>query len=168
METKPVPVEVKAILPAKTGVAVFVGDETKIFLIYVDHSVGAAITMFLQDVKKERPLTHDLMRRVFRALGIGVERVVVNDLRDGTYYARLFLREQNDLGTNLVEIDARPSDCLALAVAERAPIFVAPHVFDEAEDMSWYLQQKAAEAHGESSGEASEDEDAEEDNDPES
>lgn len=157
METNLVPVEVKAILPAKTGVAVFIGDDQKVFLIYVDHSVGAAITMFLQGVKKERPLTHDLIQRIFRSLGIGVERVVVNDLRDGTYYARLFLREQNDLGTNLVEIDARPSDCLALAIAERAPIFVARHVVDEAEDMSWYLKQKASETQSEGPEDAAED-----------
>ena len=70
MEANLVPVEVKAILPAKTGVAVFIGDDEKVFLIYVDHSVGAAITMFLQGVKKERPLTHDLIRRIFRSLGI--------------------------------------------------------------------------------------------------
>ena len=94
METNLVPVEVKAILPAKTGVAVFIGDDQKVFLIYVDHSVGAAITMFLQGVKKERPLTHDLIQRIFRSLGIGVERAApFPDLLPRTFnLLRLVLR----------------------------------------------------------------------------
>jgi bifunctional DNase/RNase len=59
--------------------------------MFVDQSVGVAITMFMQDTQKERPLTHDLLANVLRALGAKIDRVVVNDMKDGTYFARLVL-----------------------------------------------------------------------------
>ncbi len=157
MEPDVVQVGVRAVLPAKMGVAVFVGNEEKVFVVYVDHCVGAAITRVLQPQPVERPLTHDLIGRIFRSLGIALRRIVINDLKEGTFYARLILEQRSDIGTNLVEIDARPSDCLALALAEKAPIFVARQVFDEVEDMRWYLRNLASESDA-SSDEESEDE----------
>ena len=62
----------------------------------VDQSVGTAITMFMQGMKKERPLTHDLLANILRALGAKIERVIVNDLKRGTYFARLVLSAENE------------------------------------------------------------------------
>ena len=135
-----VEVTVKAVLPTANGCAVFIGNEEKNFVIYVDHSVGAAITMFLRGTPKERPLTHDLIGHIFTGLGVQVERVVINDLKNSTYYARLFLRAENELGKKLLEIDARPSDCIALAVQHKVPVFVAGKVFQAVEDMTEVLR----------------------------
>lgn len=133
------PVEIRGILPANSGVAIFVGNEEKVFVIQVEHNMGAVIGMFLRDTPKERPLTHDLMNSLFTAFGITVERVVITELKNSTYYARLILQMQNELGRKIVELDARPSDCLALATAQKRPIYVARKLFEQVEDMSEYL-----------------------------
>ena len=140
MKNDVVQVQVKGVLPTTNGCAVFVGNEEKTFVIYVDHSVGAAITMFMRNTPKERPLTHDLIGHIFTGLGVRVERVVVNDLKNSTYFARLILRSENELGKKILEIDARPSDCIALAVMQKSPIFVANKVFGVVEDMSEVLK----------------------------
>ena len=84
--SKPV-VEVKVCAVAATsgGWAVFLGNEDKVFVMFVDQSVGTAITMFMQGAQKERPLTHDLLASILRALGAKIERVIVNDLKQPRY-----------------------------------------------------------------------------------
>lgn len=136
-----VPVAIRGILPANSGCAIFVGNDDKVFVIHVEKQIGAVIGMFLRNHPKERPLTHDLMLQIFRGLGINVERVVITELRESTYFARLLLKQENDLGQNVLEVDARPSDCLALASAAKRPIFVAKALFDSVEDMSEILEQ---------------------------
>ena len=133
-------VEVKGVLPTTNGCAVFIGNEEKTFVIYVDHSVGAAITMFMRGTPKERPLTHDLIANIFSGLGVKVERIIINDLKNSTYYARLILHVENELGKKILEIDARPSDSIAMAVQSKSPIYVANKVFEEVDDMSEVLK----------------------------
>ena len=147
MKNEVVPVQIRGLLPANSGCAIFVGNEEKVFVIQVEQNLGAVIQMFLRDQPKERPLTHDLMVHVFKGFGISVERVVITELRNSTYFARLFLRQENELGKKLVEIDARPSDCLALAAAHKRPVFVTKALFDQVEDMTEYLD-KLTEASG--------------------
>jgi len=65
---------------------------------------------------------------------------VITELKNSTYFARLILQQQNELGRKLVEIDARPSDCLALAAAQKKPIFVSSQLFEQVEDMSEVLE----------------------------
>lgn len=132
-------VEIRGILPANSGCAVFIGNEEKVFVIQVEHNMGAVIGMFLRDTPKERPLTHDLINNVFQGFGITVERVVITELKNATYFARLILQQQNEIGRKLVEIDARPSDCLAIATAQKRPIFVSQALFEQVEDMSEVL-----------------------------
>ena len=135
-----VPVQIRGILPASSGYALFVGNDEKVFVINVEPQMGAVIGMFLRQTPKERPLTHDLMQSIFKGFGITVERVVITELKNSTYFARLILQQENELGRKLVEIDARPSDCLALACAQKKPIFVAATLFEEVEDMTEVLQ----------------------------
>lgn len=139
MKTEVVPVEIRGILPANSGCAIFVGNDKKVFVIQVENTMGHIIGMFLRDAPKERPLTHDLMNNVFRGFNITVERAVITELKNSTYFARLILQQQNELGRKLVEIDARPSDCLALACAQKRPLFVSSPLFDQVEDMSEVL-----------------------------
>ena len=140
--SKPVvEVQVRAAAEVSGGYAVFLGNEDKVFVMFVDQSVGAAITMFMQGTQKERPLTHDLLANVLRALGAKIDRVVVNDLKDGTYFARLVLSAENESQEKkIIEIDARPSDCIAMATQQLAPIFVSLDVWDEVEDMTEVLR----------------------------
>ena len=133
-------VEIRGILPANTGCAIFVGDSRKVFVIQVEHSMGAVIGMFLKGTVKERPLTHDLVNHIFKGLNVTIERVIITELKNSTFYARLILKQENELGCKLVEIDARPSDCLALATAQKRPIYVANSLFEQVEDMSEYLE----------------------------
>ena len=88
--SKPVvEVQVRAVSVTSGGCAVFLGNEDKVFVMFVDQSVGTAIAMFMQGTQRERPLTHDLLANILRALGAKIERAIVNDLKLGTYYARL-------------------------------------------------------------------------------
>jgi hypothetical protein len=136
-----IPVTVQALIPTGTGTAVFLGDGTKAFVIHVDPLVGSAIGNQLGGTKSERPLTHDLMAMLLTALGGKVERVVINDLKGATYYARMIVSAENELQQRkVVELDARPSDCLAMAARQQAPIYVTRQVWDEAEDMSEVLR----------------------------
>lgn len=139
MKNDVVPVQIRGILPANSGCALFVGNDSKVFVINVEPSMGQVIGNFLRDTPKERPLTHDLITHMLKGFGISVERVVITELKQSTYYARLILQQQNELARKLVEIDARPSDCLALATAQKRPIFVSASLFEQVEDMTEVL-----------------------------
>jgi len=160
MNTDVIEVQVRAVLPLEGSFAVFLGNETKVFVIYIDESVGTAISMFMRGVSKERPLTHDLVGHLLLAFGAKVERVVINDINGSVFHARLIISAENELQTTrkVIELDARPSDSIAMAVQQSAPIFVAKNVWDTVEDVSETLAQiekkglevqQAAEAAGE-------------------
>jgi bifunctional DNase/RNase len=139
MKTDVIPVQIRAILPANSGCALFVGNDSKVFVINVEPSMGRVINEFLQQAPKERPLTHDLIGNILKGFTISVERVVITELKNSTYYARLILLQQNELARKIVEIDARPSDCLAIATAQKKPIYVSAPLFEQVEDMTSVL-----------------------------
>jgi bifunctional DNase/RNase len=85
-----------------------------------------AIDRRLKGIKPPRPMTHDLLASVIEQLGAKIVKIVVNDLRNHTFYAKIHL----SLDGRTVEIDSRPSDAIALGAATSAPIYVADHVFD--------------------------------------
>jgi bifunctional DNase/RNase len=120
---------------------VFLGNDDKTFVIYVDQSVGNAIQMTLDGVRRERPMTHDLIGSILVGLGTRLERIVINDARDQTFFARVLLSMENELGTKIAEIDARPSDSIVLALQHKRPIYVARAVFDLVEDKADILEQ---------------------------
>ncbi len=141
MNKSVIPVQIRALIPTEAGCAVFIGNEEKVFVIYVDQTVGAAIGMFLSGAGKERPLTHDLLALVLAALGAKVERVVINDIKNGIYFGRLILSAENELQQRkIIELDARPSDCMAMAAQQKAPLYVSEIVWNEVEDMSELLE----------------------------
>jgi bifunctional DNase/RNase len=140
MHNDVVEVTVKGAMPMGNGCAVFLGNDEKNFVIHVDTGVGNAIAMSLHGVKRDRPLTHDLMCSIFLGFGVHLDRVIVNDVNESVFYARIILRMENQLGKKIVEIDARPSDSIALALQLKRPVFVARHVFDGVEDMTEILE----------------------------
>ncbi len=103
-------------------------DSERYLPIWIGPFEAEAITLELQQVELARPLTHDLLKAVITKLGAKVSHVLVNDLHDDTFYARLVL----DNNGRPLEIDARPSDSIALAVRAKAPIFVAEAVMEKA------------------------------------
>jgi hypothetical protein len=128
-------VQIKKIIPTPVEFAIFMGTSEKTFIIAVGPDVGAAIMMFLDGTKKPRPLTHDLIGNIFIGLGVTVEKVVISELRDNTFYARLIVKEENELRKKIVEVDARPSDCIALALQQKKKIFVTRQVYDRVENV---------------------------------
>jgi bifunctional DNase/RNase len=96
--------------------------------IWIGGPEAQAILMNFQDVPPPRPMTHDLLHNTIRALGFLVERVEITDLQESTFFANIVLFD----GTNTVELDARPSDSIALAVRAGCPILVDEGVMETA------------------------------------
>jgi bifunctional DNase/RNase len=159
MQNDVVTVTIKGVLPTPNGCAVFLGNDFKVFVIYVDHFVGNAIQMTLSGVKKERPLTHDLIGSMLLGLGAQLDHIVVNDARDSTFFARVILRMENEVAKKIVEIDARPSDSIVLALQQKRPIYVAQHVFDSVDDMTEVLERVLKQQSEEGDTESGEEED---------
>ncbi len=95
--------------------------------IWIGHPEAAAILMKLQGASTPRPMTHDLLNELVERLDAKIDRVSVTELRDNTFYASITL----SINGSEAEIDARPSDALALAVRCQAPIFAAEDVIEE-------------------------------------
>ncbi len=102
-------------------------DGERVFPIVIGFHEAAAIERRLMGQKPPRPQTHELLDSVIQHMGGEIERVLINDLKDHTFYARLFVRQ----GGTLRDIDSRPSDAIALGVATDVPIYVEEHVLDE-------------------------------------
>lgn len=103
-------------------------DGERTFPIVIGLTEAAAIERRLMGQEPPRPQTHELLANIIEQLGYDLDRVVINDLQNHTFYARLYLRK----GDESVDIDSRPSDALALGAASDVPIYVADHVLDEA------------------------------------
>ncbi len=103
------------------------GDRT--FPIVIGLPEAFAIERRLKGIEIPRPQTHDLLASVMRHLGGRLRKIVINDLVDGTFYARLVIEQDGEC----VEIDSRPSDAIALGVAENVPIYVAEEVLAQTE-----------------------------------
>ncbi|MDR1010291.1 MAG: bifunctional nuclease family protein [Opitutaceae bacterium] len=166
MKNDAIEVSVKTVIPTANGCAVFLGAGGKHFVIYVDHFIGSVMQMAIDGVKKERPLTHDLIGHILLGLGAGIERVLINDAKEGTFFARLFLHMENELGKKVLEIDARPSDSIVLAIQHSRPIYVTRAVFDAAEDMTELLEHLLAQiASGENQDDDGDDDGDDDDDD---
>lgn len=103
-------------------------DRDRYLPIWIGPFEADAITIHLQGVQVARPLTHDLLKNFIGALGARVSHIVVNDLRNNTFFAEITV----DSHGKELKIDARPSDAIALAVRVGAPIFVAEKVMEQA------------------------------------
>ncbi len=130
-------VEPIALLPTQAGAAVFLGDGKKVIVFYIDPSIGASINAVLAKVKPPRPLTHDIFAQTLEAFGAEVLHTTIVHVEGEIFYARLFIKAENEImERKIVELDARPSDCLALAVRHHAPIFFDPEAWEKLPDMA--------------------------------
>ena len=159
MKNDAIEVSIKTVMQTANGCAVFLGAGAKHFVIYVDHFVGGVMQMAIEGTKKERPLTHDLIGHILLGLGAKIERVLINDANGGTFFARILLHMENELGKKVIELDARPSDSIVLAIQHGRPIYVARKVFDSVEDMTELLEHLIAQKNASASGENEESDD---------
>jgi bifunctional DNase/RNase len=143
------PLAIRAVIPTNGGTALFLGDEEKVFLVFIDNAVGAAIAMHLSNVPPPRPQTHDLMSGVLTALGAKLERAIINAVEGETFYARMIFSMQNEVSERkVIEVDARPSDSIALALRMEAPLYVSRDVWESVIDRSDELRKLEAQQNG--------------------
>ena len=118
---------------SNSPIVVLKDDAEKFFLpIWVGIFEANAIALQLENVSTPRPMTHDLLRNMIAELDARVTRVVINDLRDSTFFAQIRVIT----GERTLELDARPSDAIALALRADAPIYVAQSVLEQAQTIS--------------------------------
>ena len=134
--TQLVPMSIKGLMldpVSNSPIVVLKDEEEKFFLpIWVGIFEANAIALQLENVTTPRPMTHDLLRNMISELDARVTRVVINDLRDSTFFAQIRVIA----GDKTLELDARPSDAIALALRTEAPIFVAQTVLDQAQTIT--------------------------------
>jgi bifunctional DNase/RNase len=134
--TELVPMTIKGLMldpVSNSPIVVLKDEEEKFFLpIWVGIFEANAIALQLENVATPRPMTHDLLKNVIGELEGRVMRIVINDLRDSTFFAQIRVLT----GGKTLEVDARPSDAIALALRTEAPIFVAQAVLDQAQTIS--------------------------------
>jgi bifunctional DNase/RNase len=131
-----VPMSIKGLMldpVSNSPIVVLKDDDEKFFLpIWVGIFEANATALQLENVTTPRPMTHDLLRNMISELDGHVTRVVINDLRDSTFFAQIRMT----VGAKTLEVDARPSDAIALALRTEAPIFVAQSVLDQAQTIT--------------------------------
>jgi uncharacterized protein len=115
-------------------------DGQKVLPIWVGIFEANAIALQIENIATPRPMTHDLLRNVIQDLKAQVQKIVVCDLQENTFYALIYL----GLNGDTVAIDARPSDAIALALRTRAPIFVEDAVIDHAKTVDFTTEKADA------------------------
>ena len=141
-------IEVVEVSVTRMGFAVMLKapGKKKVVPIFVGPVEAYSISNALEGQSFERPLTHDLVKTILTTMKSKVEKVFVHDFKSGTFYARLFLEnsENSSLSDKKInELDARPSDAIALAVRFDSPIFVAEHVYDQTSIDPGLFQEKS-------------------------
>ena len=139
-------VEIKKIIgPTPNGAAILLGNEEKTFVIFIGFYEAAALIREMNNENTARPLTHELIQNIYIGFGITVKNVVISSIIDNTFCATLVLQqevEQDSNGEewggkrNEVRIDARPSDCLVLALKSEVDILVSDEVFSQVQDVT--------------------------------
>ncbi|ABP65839.1 protein of unknown function DUF151 [Caldicellulosiruptor saccharolyticus DSM 8903] len=111
------------------GFAVLLCDKNNkmVLPIFIGPLEAQSIALALEKQQLPRPITHDLMVNIFQKFGISIQKVVITDIKDGTYYAELYLKDYNNV---ISVIDSRPSDAIALALRTNSPIYMAPKLIE--------------------------------------
>jgi len=132
MTSELVPITFNKIMQSRAYTVIILGTEKKRFAIFTDPSVGQNIQLYLTEEKKPRPFTHDLINGILQGFEIKPLQVVINDIEDTIYFARLYLEQQIGEQKVIIEIDGRPSDCITLALMHNLPVFCRKEILDKA------------------------------------
>lgn len=136
MTTELIPLSFDKIMQTKSYTIVVLVSKEKRFAIYTDPTIGRTLQLYLTGINKPRPLTHDLINSVLHGLQAHIKQIVINDVQDTIYYARLFLEQRLGDLTHIVEVDARPSDCITLAIMNGIPVFCTRQVLEKSVALS--------------------------------
>jgi bifunctional DNase/RNase len=136
-----VPMSIKGLMldpVSNSPIVVLKDEEEKFFLpIWVGIFEANAIALQLENVATPRPMTHDLLKTAIAQLDARVTRIVINDLKDSTFFAQIrVMVTRAGAADTMLELDARPSDAIALALRTEAPIYVAQSVLDQAQTIT--------------------------------
>jgi uncharacterized protein len=136
-----VPMSIKGLMldpVSNSPIVVLKDEEEKFFLpIWVGIFEANAIALQLENVATPRPMTHDLLKTAIAQLDARVTRIVINDLKDSTFFAQIrVMVSRAGVADTMLELDARPSDAIALALRTEAPIYVAQSVLDQAQTIT--------------------------------
>ena len=135
-------IRIVALIPTRAGCAVFLGNTRKVIHFFIDLHIGASINDAIAGEAYERPLTHDLFSQSMSVFGATMKKMIINDLKDETYFALVYWEMENEVKQRkVVEIDSRPSDALALSVRQQAPIYINQEVWDRSENMHSLLKE---------------------------
>jgi bifunctional DNase/RNase len=126
-----IPIAVSKVMQSKSYTVIILGDESKKFAIYTEPQVGKNLQIFLTQGKRQRPSTYDLIENIFKGCDIEIVQIVIQDVEDTTYFARLFLEVIEDDKKNILEVDARPSDCITLSLMNNIPIYCRKSVYEK-------------------------------------
>ncbi len=144
-------VEIKKVIgPTSAGAAILLGNDAKTFVVFIGYHEAAALVRELRGEAASRPLTHDLIQSIFLGFDLMIKRIVISHIVDNAFCATLILEQRVSEKNgdwagrrNEVRIDARPSDCLVLALKNKAEIFVTDEVFQQVQDFSQMSQEDA-------------------------
>lgn len=127
-----IPLSFDKVLQTRTYTVVIMGNEKKRFAIYTDAQIGKTLQMQLTDTPRARPSTHDLVEMILKGLDVKIIRVVISDIQETVYFAKLFLEQEIGSLRHIVEVDSRPSDCITLALMHNVPVYCTQEVFEKA------------------------------------
>jgi uncharacterized protein len=130
MQTELIQLSFDKIVQTRSYTMVVLGTKEKRFAIYADPNTGRLLQTYLMGTERPRPLTHDLIDMILKGLDVRIKQVVINDIKDTVYYARLFLEQYVGSIRHIIEIDARPSDCITLALMANVPHYCTRDVLE--------------------------------------
>lgn len=120
------------IMQSRAYTVIILGNDEKQFAIYTDPLVGRNLQMLLTKEPHPRPYTHNLIDSIFSGFDIRLKQVVINNIEDTIYFSRLYIEQDVGDQKQILEIDARPSDCLTLALMHNAPVYCRRDILNEA------------------------------------
>ncbi len=132
-------VELKQVVTTPSGTGLFLGNNEKTFIMYVDLLMGEQIQFVFSKQAPKRPLTFDFIKYIFFGFNISVQSIVIYDIKDNVFFARIVCR-QKGVPDRLVEMDVRPSDAILLSLTMQKPIKVDPELWVGLTDVSDVLK----------------------------
>ncbi len=126
-----IPVSFDKILQSRTYTMIVLETAIKKFGIYTEPHVGHLLQIYLTEEHKPRPYTHELLKSLLDGFEIKVLQIVINGIEDTIYFSRIFFEQQKGDDRQIVEIDARPSDSITLALMTGAPVFCKKEILDK-------------------------------------
>ena len=135
MKTANTSVELKKVVITPSGAGLFLGNEKKVFVIYVDILMGEQIRLALKGTAQPRPLTFDFIRYILHGFDISIKTIVIYNSKEGIFYSKVVLKQDGTL-ERFVEMDIRPSDAILLSLSTSKPILIDEDLFKRLPDAS--------------------------------